>query len=45
MCRMESSLTFPRVVRGAETLVSGCRLVALQPKAMARRVNGYETTT
>jgi hypothetical protein len=31
MCRMESSLTLPRVVRGAESLGAGYALVGLQP--------------
>ena len=31
MCRMESSLTLPRVVRGAEKLRSGYEVVGLQP--------------
>jgi hypothetical protein len=31
MCRMESSLTLPRVVRGAEKLRSGYEIVGLKP--------------
>jgi hypothetical protein len=33
MCRMESSLTPPGVVRGAEKLRSGHEVVGLQPAA------------
>jgi hypothetical protein len=38
MCRVESSLTLLRVVRGAEKLRSCCEVVGLQPRG---RVNGY----
>jgi hypothetical protein len=38
MCRMESSLTLLRVVRGAESLRAGYALVAFKPQATACRV-------